>query len=45
MERHPVDTTIVTFEDVFYRCIRVAEYVASLGIVVLHAALEHLFFE
>jgi hypothetical protein len=45
MEGDPIDASVVAFEDVFYGCVCVAEDVACLGVVVLHASLEHLFFE
>jgi len=45
MERDPVYAAIVAFEDVFDSCVGVAKDIGGLGVVRLHASLEHLFFE
>jgi hypothetical protein len=45
VEGDPVYAAVVTFEDIFYGCVRVAKDVCCLGVVLLHASLEHLLVE
>jgi len=45
VERNPVYAAVVAFEDVLHSCIGVAKDIGSLGVVLLQAPLEHLFFE
>jgi hypothetical protein len=45
MERDPIDSSVVSFEDILYRGIGIAKNVAGLRVVVLDATLEHLFFK
>ena len=45
VERDPVDAAVVAFEDVFYSCVGVAKDIGCLGVMLLEASLEHLFFE